>query len=245
MYSLRFRRTPRFLEKRSERRALCLVVDDDAVCRTVVQSQLRTLGLDAIGAATADEAMSQIRRRGPSSALIDRCLQQGDGYGLARRIRHYERGRAAGAAAAPLVLVALSGYHDGRHVGRCLAAGMNAVLAKPAALPDLAACLGLRMMPPVPAPWIGPIPGIQELYRACCLRDLRALRIAVREQDWVKMRSHAHRIRGASQVVGADAVAGMAAMLERIDGDREADVRARDEALRWMHHIFEPVECRN
>ena len=241
MYSLCFHRSPRSTERRSQGRSLCLVVDDDAVCRTVVQAQLRTLGLDAIAAACAREAMVQIRRRRPSTVLIDSCLPDSDGYGLAQRIRRHEIQSRRGGPPAPLVLVALSARHDDLHVRRCIASGMDDVLAKPASLPALATALGLPLLPQAAVGGQG-ADRLQELYRASCLRDLAALRLALRDEDWARARKYAHRIRGASQVVGAHALAGIAAMLERVDGDREAESGARRRALQWMQQLLDPAQ---
>lgn len=250
MYSFCFGRPIRPVERRSQHRPLCLVVDDDAVGRAVAQSQLRMLGLDAIGAASGHEALVLIARRSPSMVLLDHGLPDTDGYSLARRIRRQERGGWRRPRRQPLVLVALSAQTGRAHLRRCLAVGIDCVLSKPVSLPALAAALGLRFQmvarQPVGAAGAGgaatvaaPV-SIGELYRSTCLRDLATLKSALLAGDHAVMRTCAHRIRGASQVVGAHAIAGIAAVLERADGARVAgrSTQAQAQALLWLEHLL-------
>ncbi|MCZ2498207.1 response regulator [Xylophilus sp. Kf1] len=234
MYSLRFRRPLRSVERRGQQRPRCLVVDDDPVCRARLQSQLRMLGLDTLAAGTLQNALALIARHRPEMVLIDSCLPDGDGCGLARRIR-------ASPPYGSVLLVGFSALAGEAHRQRCLGAGMDRVLCKPAALPVLASALGLDVHPVVSCSSPGGFSAsLQALYRDSCLRDLAGLRQAVRGHDRERARAYAHRIRGASQLMGHHAVAGLAAVLERVHADRLGDRHAQANALRWLGRMLSP-----
>ncbi|QHI99990.1 response regulator [Xylophilus rhododendri] len=243
MHDTTIGRPARHVERRGRHRRLCLVIDDDAVCRSAAQRQLRTLGFDAILAASSREAMDLIDQRKPSTVLIDNCLPDGDGYSLARRIRHLERAIVDRRSAWPLVLVALSAHAGKLHLGRCLAAGMDQVLSKPVSLPALASALGVastdaRAPGNLHISRSGPLAQnavLSELYWSSCRADLEVLKKAVDARDWSLVRARAHRIRGASQVVGMHSVAGLAFVLERLDDAEMSHSGIR--ALRWLGRL--------
>ena len=244
MYSLCFRRPSKSAERRLQQRTRCLVVDDDPVCRTLLVAQLRTLGLDATAAATPREALRLMRIHRPSIVLIDICLSDGanDGYRLARHIRrqdHKKRHRPLSSGSMPpLLLVALSARAGHEHRHRCLMAGMDRTIEKPAALPTLAWALGLQPSPSAHVPPAAVSAVLHGLYRDACLRDLAALKLAVRRQDRERALAYAHRIRGASQVVGAHAVAGIAAVFERAGNDHQVDTALQARALGWLDRLL-------
>lgn len=234
MYSLCFRRPLRPVERRAEQRPCCLVVDDDAVCRTQLQRQLRALGLDTLGAGTLHEALSLIARYRPAMVVTDHHLPDGDGCALARRIR-------ASPQSGSVRLVGVSALAGSTHRQRCLRAGIDQVLGKPASLPELASALGLDAGAAHSATCSTPTgfsTSLRELYQDSCLRDLAALQQAVRRHDRERARAYAHRIRGASQLMGNHAVAGIAAVLERVHADRRTDVLAQAHAVRMLGQLL-------
>ena len=231
MYSLCFKRPSRAIERRSQQRQRCLVVDDDAFCRAVLQTQLRMLGLDTLAAGTLRDALALFAQYRPGIVLIDNELPDGDGYGLARRIR-------ASPQYGLTLLVGISARAGKAHRQRCLRAGMDHVLNKPASLPDLAAALGLDIHLAHSSLPSGGDTALRTLYRDRCLRDLVAFKQAVRRHDRERARAYAHRIRGASQMMGDHAVAGIAAVLERVHADRLTDVEAQENAVRWLGHML-------
>lgn len=250
MYCLCFSRTPQILEIHGPRRPLCLVIDDDPLCRSFAQTQLRSLGLDVIAAANGREAMLQIGRRGPSVVIIDTCLPDGDGCMLAHRIRKAQRRERP----VPL-LVALSAHAGSGHTRRCLNAGIDRVLSKPASLRSLASAIGmgpdldLDMETDDPGamvapgfPSVGAVPDhpatLRELYRVHCLLDLASLKSAVRAGDWKSCSRYAHRIRGSSQVVGAPVIAGVASVLEHTGGGGPAGLATRLRAIRLLEQLL-------
>ena len=237
MYSLCFKRPSRSVERRAQQRQRCLVVDDDAFCRALLQTQLRMLGLDTLAAGTLRDALALFARHRPSMVLIDNRLPDGDGYGLARRIR-------ASPQYGMTLLVGISALAGKVHRKRCLRAGMDCVLSKPASLPELASALGLDIKQAESAESPGNSPALRVLYRDSCLRDLAALKQAIRRHDRERARAYAHRIRGASQMIGDHAVAGIAAVLERVHADRRADMEAQENAVRWLDRMFHSFELK-
>lgn len=233
MYSLSFRRPLAPVERRGQHRQRCLIVDDDAVCRAHLQAQLRLLGLDTLAAGTLKDALALIARYSPAMVLIDNGLPDGDGCELARRIRARPR-------LGPILLVGVSALAGKAHRLRCLRAGMDQVLSKPASLPALASALGLDIPQAAQSSPAGFSASLRELYRVSCLSDLAALKQAVWRRDRERTRAYAHRIRGASQLMGDHAVAGIAAVLERVHADRLTDVQAQANALRWLGRMLSP-----
>lgn len=252
MYCLCFRRTPQIVEIHGPRRPLCLVIEDDPLCRSFAQTQLRSLGLDVIAVATGREAMLQIDRCGPSIVFIDNCLPDGDGCSLAHRIRKAQRRERP----APL-LVALSAHTGSVHTRRCLGAGIDRVLSKPASLRSLALAIGMDLdmdldletdgqgsmvvigIPSVAVVATPDLPGaLRALYRAHCLLDFASLKLAVQAGDWKLCSQYAHRIRGSSQVVGAPVIAGVASVLEHTEGGSAVGLQTRLRAVRLLEQLL-------
>lgn len=234
MYSLNFRQRLRCaVERRQQQRQRCLIVDDDAVCRAHLQAQMQVLGLDTLAAGTLKEAFALFVRYRPAIVLIDNCLPDGDGCVLARRIRASPQHGAT-------LLVTVSALAGNAHRLRCLRAGMDQVLSKPASLPSLASALRLDIPPGAQSSPVGFSASLRKLYRDSCMSDLAALKQAVWRRDRERIRAYAHRIRGASQLMGDQTVAGIAAVLERVHADRLTDMQAQANALRWLGRVLSP-----
>jgi signal transduction histidine kinase/CheY-like chemotaxis protein/HPt (histidine-containing phosphotransfer) domain-containing protein len=108
-----------------------LVVDDNAINRSLVAAQLEALGYDADlveSGVAALERMSAIRY---DLVLMDCQLPGLDGYETTRRIRASEsaEGRA--------VIIAMTAHAMAGERERCMAAGMDDYLAKPVRLAQL------------------------------------------------------------------------------------------------------------
>lgn len=113
-----------------------LVVEDNPVNQQLARSQLERLGMVATIVGTGEDALELLD--GPSGAAVDVILMDHQLPGISglettRRIR--ERGDAIGEVA----IVGLSASASNAEV--FLAAGMNAFVAKPASLADLASAL--------------------------------------------------------------------------------------------------------
>ena len=104
-----------------------LVVDDHPVNREVLVLQLKLLGITSDTAANGVDALAAWARGRYAAVLADIHMPLMDGYELARQLRATEAN--GGKAHTPIVAVtanAMKGEEE-----RCLAAGMDAYLAKP------------------------------------------------------------------------------------------------------------------
>ena len=119
-------------EVAAARRALrILIADDHPGTQRAVQLLLRWIGCDSRTVSDGLEAVREVRERKFDLILMDVMMPVMDGLEATRRIRA-ERGLASG-----LRIVAMSGDATGENRETCLAAGMDAFLAKPFSADDL------------------------------------------------------------------------------------------------------------
>ncbi len=112
-----------------------LLVEDNAVNRTVALRFLARLGLEADVAGDGAEALRKLTANYYDVVLMD-CQMPGlDGYETTRRVR------ALGGPYATLPIIALTAHALQGARERCEAAGMNDYLTKPLNTDELAACL--------------------------------------------------------------------------------------------------------
>jgi HPt (histidine-containing phosphotransfer) domain-containing protein len=174
-----------------------------------------------------------------------------------RALRHWERAEQR----APVPIVAVTACAMTDQLERCIAAGMNDVLVKPVELGPLAAKLDRWL--PLPQPPAAPAAGasagdtaanapidparlakncgdypemlaeVLAAFRRTCYEDSAGLKQAVAARDAEEARRFAHRIGGASSMVGALGLAAACASVEQA-------CRAADwEALPGAMHAFE------
>ena len=113
------------------------MVDDHPVNREVLVRQLRLLGLAADTAEDGSEALAVWAPGRYAAVLADLHMPGMDGYELTRRLRAAEAEN--GGARTPVVAVTANAMRGEEE--RCLAAGMDAYLAKPVAIDRLCATL--------------------------------------------------------------------------------------------------------
>jgi CheY-like chemotaxis protein len=111
-----------------------LLVDDNAINRTVALQMLRRLGLDPATAADGQQAIDATRRETYDVVLMDVQMPGIDGLETTRRIR-----RSALSRQPRIVAMTANAIEGDREV--CLDAGMDDYLAKPVRLDALAAAL--------------------------------------------------------------------------------------------------------
>jgi signal transduction histidine kinase len=126
-----------------------LVADDHPVNRQVLVGQVGLLGLEVDTAVDGLEALALWRPGRYAAVLADMHMPRMDGYTLAAEIRLREK--AAACAATPIIAVTANAMRGEEE--HCLAAGMDAYLAKPLTIQRLSETLGrwIAFAPPAEA----------------------------------------------------------------------------------------------
>jgi signal transduction histidine kinase/CheY-like chemotaxis protein/GAF domain-containing protein/HPt (histidine-containing phosphotransfer) domain-containing protein len=207
-----------------------LVVDDHPVNREVL---LRQLGLLGIGADTAADGIEALQLWQPGryvAVLADMHMPRMDGYGLTSAIRAREA--ELGAQRTPIVAVTANAMRGESE--RCLAAGMDAYLAKPVSLGRLSTTLqrwtpvwapGAAAPPAPPAidraalrTWMGDDEGAIRAVLASFVESAREVQreieAALATTDAAGLNAAAHKLKGASLTIGAHGLAAIATQLE-------------------------------
>jgi CheY-like chemotaxis protein len=204
--------------------------------------QLRLLGLAADTAEDGSEALAAWAPGRYGAVLADLHMPGMDGYELTRQLRARETEN--GGARTPVVAVTANAMRGEEE--RCLAAGMDAYLAKPVAIDRLRATLerwlpigdGAEAAPQsagasaaidrnVLAAWLGDDrDGIEDLlrkFRDSAAESEQAINAAWRAADLAGLAAAAHRLKGAAQAVGATRLGAAADGLEQAGkaGDRD------------------------
>ncbi|WP_448092142.1 ATP-binding protein [Pseudomonas lini] len=107
-----------------------LLVEDNAVNRTVVEAMLRSLGFTVSVVTDGAQAVRSAESRSFDAILMDCRLPVIDGYEATRQIR-----RLPGCADLPIIALTANALQGDREA--CLSAGMNDYLAKPFKRTDL------------------------------------------------------------------------------------------------------------
>jgi CheY-like chemotaxis protein/HPt (histidine-containing phosphotransfer) domain-containing protein len=216
-----------------------LVVDDHPVNREVLVRQLGLLGLPADTAEEGSEALAAWAPGRYAAVLADLHMPGMDGYELTRQLR----AREAEGMRTPIVAVTANAMRGEEE--RCLAAGVDAYLAKPVAIERLRATLerwlpigegaiaassagaGAAIDRNVLAAWLGDDPaGIEALlrkFRDTAIESEQAIDAAWRAADLPGLTAAAHRLNGAAQAIGAIPLGAAAGRLEQAGkaGDRD------------------------
>ncbi|UHQ19110.1 ATP-binding protein [Lysobacter sp. KIS68-7] len=192
---------------------LVLLADDNATNREVITQQLERLGYACEAVEDGEAAWTRIVEQRTRYALLltDVQMPKLDGLALAARIREHERT----AHLPPLSIVAITAGATSGDGERCLAAGMDAFLAKPVQLEPLRDAIA-RALPP--------IQGFDALSRIVhddrdklrrilaafatdTRQDLERWRLARAPLDRATLGMLAHRLRSACLTLGADEAA--------------------------------------
>lgn len=223
-------------------RVRALAVDDHPVNRLLIARQLDALGFDVDVVAGGVEAL---KRFGPTHydlVVLDCAMPGMDGYEVARRMRDVE----ALSSRVPSFVVACTADSGRDTERRCIAAGMDACVSKPGSIHAFSECLAQwrgwsasaedRMA--MPTGMVGSRPArapvdlevLAESFGTDAIgshamlsdfvefnaEDVQSLHAAVDDRDARAVARHAHRVLGASKMVGAAALARVAARLETL-----------------------------
>ncbi|HVF65321.1 MAG TPA: ATP-binding protein [Casimicrobiaceae bacterium] len=236
--TIRRRRQAPSVEQAVREGTLVLIVDDHPTNRMLLSRQVHTLGYAAESSSNGVEALAQMQGK-PFGLIITDCnMPEMDGYELSRNIRAMELGRNA--ARVPIIAFTASAL-PGQEKS-CLDAGMDDCLVKPVALAQLSRKLDQWL--PLPAadraadaelPAQPDADGrtmdrgvlaessggdadversILRAFRESNDHDAGVLERAVIDQDPLGVARTAHRISGASKMIGA---LGLAGVCERIE----------------------------
>jgi len=231
---------------------LILVAEDHPVNREVVMHQLRLMGYAADAVANGIEALAALRSEPYGLLLTDCHMPEMDGFTLTARIREI------GDSDHRLPIVALTANAMKDEAQRCLNAGMDDYLAKPVDMAQLRACLQ-RWLPARQAvvhegsangsAWAVPeeatldidilrdslgddpafIAKTLDAFVGSVEEEHGALSAAINTSQAAIAERVAHRMKGASRVVGANLLASLCQSIEC--AAREADWQALHQQL--------------
>jgi signal transduction histidine kinase/CheY-like chemotaxis protein/HPt (histidine-containing phosphotransfer) domain-containing protein len=190
-----------------------LVVEDNTVNQMVIARMLEQRGLVADVVASGVEAIDAWSRVPYDLVLMDCRMPEMDGYEATREIRRREQGRRT-----PIVAMTAAALPSDRE--RCLDAGMDEHVAKPIRARDLDAALARFLPSAAGAPTTadgGTLDDVRaamgasfdrvvDAYIADGDAAVAALRTAVERHDEAAAAAVAHRLKGSSAMLGADAI---------------------------------------
>jgi CheY-like chemotaxis protein len=208
------------------------------VNQQVAVGMLERAGHEATVAANGREVLALLEKGAFDVVLMDVQMPELDGLETTAAIRERERARGG-----HLPIVALTAHAMKGDAERCLAAGMDAYLAKPLQPRDLASAIagvlgavGAASPPAGPAP--GPtapvsvldlprllervggdrkaLAGLVSIFKADAPKQVARLREAVRQRDADALRAAAHAIKGAVSNFAAPPATEAALRLQKI-----------------------------
>ena len=238
------------------RRLRVLVAEDNPVNQQVAAGLLERAGHTAVLAANGREALALLQRDAYDLVLMDVQMPELDGLETTAAIRGRERGTGA-----HLPIVAVTAHAMKGDAERCLAAGMDAYVAKPLLRRELLAAIR-RLTGSSPAAPGKAAPGRAALDEARLLervggdrrvlaklvrifrpdaRRLRTrIRVAVAKGDPRGLRDAAHALKGSVSNFAAPAATAAASRLQEI-GD-SGDLAAAKAALAVLERELDAVD---
>jgi len=219
-----------------------LVVDDHPVNLEFAAEALRRLGHSVATAANGPEALRLLQARPFDLALIDVQMPEMDGFEVARRLRSVERGHHTR-------MIALTGYTSPEDRERCMAAGMDGVLAKPLTQNRLAAVLRGQSPEPDGDTILEAVGGnvkllarVRDAFVSQSPRLLDAMRDAIAQRNADMLYRSAHTLKGAISNFGIGEALDAAVQIER--AGRDADFAHATTLLPTLESAVRALEDR-
>jgi CheY-like chemotaxis protein len=244
------------LERRPEiaRPLRVLVADDNAASQEFAAESLRRLGHIVTSAASGTEALDVLAKRSFDVILLDVQMPDLDGLEVTRRLRTMERGLRT-----PIIAVTAQASTEDRE--RCIAAGFDGVLTKPATQATLSTIIREMtgvLLPPAtarsgPADVILDAVGgnvallarVRDAFATQTPRLLAALREAVAACDGEAIFQTAHTLKGS--ISNFDVPEAIAATAELERAGKAADFARAAELLpaveTAIHDLEEKIEA--
>ena len=260
--ALAARRVAPGVEQAAAEGMLVLLADDHPTNRLLLVRQLNALGYAAEAAEDGAIALQKWKTGRYSLVITDCHMPEMDGYDLARAIRKLEA--VSGGRRTPIIACTANALQGEAEI--CFAAGMDDFIAKPVEMRDLLARLH-RWLPlpeeaaavagsvpePADSPQGSPLqPGplaeisggdkalereILQDYGKSNVADAQLLHDAFEKRDAEGVRRIAHRMKGASRMVGAEALALLCERMEQ--GGHE---KRWDELIRIRPRLDEELQ---
>jgi len=245
-----------------------LAVDDQPTNLLLVRRQMERLGVFVDQAVDGAEALERTSERFYPLILVDCEMPVMDGYEFTRQVRLKETGGARRS-----VIIALSARDPGEERQRCLDAGMDEFLVKPASLTDLKALIDRHLRTEADEPGAAPAngsaaptqiidwprfavimgsddPATQRemliLFRDSAGPTMEKLTLACQAVDRDAVQRLAHRAKGGAGNIAAIELAAALAILETTaeTADPETLVRLADEARASFRRVTEAITAR-
>ncbi|HYN20375.1 MAG TPA: response regulator [Thermoanaerobaculia bacterium] len=210
-----------------------LVAEDNAINQRLVQAILAERGHSIVMTANGREALAALDREAFDVVLMDVQMPEMNGFQATAAIRARE-----GSTGARIPIIALTAHAFKEDRERCLAAGMDAYLAKPLRFDELVELVenapSVRGSPAPPSARHGD--GVSKELTALFVEDAARIggeiRDAVARGDGPALQGAAHRLRGTAGYFGADRTLELTARLEQFG--RAADFTAETMRLSQM-----------
>jgi CheY-like chemotaxis protein len=206
-----------------------LVAEDNVVNQRVAVGMLERAGHRAVVVENGRQALAALSREAFDLVLMDVQMPELDGFETTAAIREHERERAR---KRHVPIVALTAHAMKGDAERCLAAGMDAYLAKPLQPAELIAVIGRlahdtaidreRLLERVGGD-ASALAEVARIFLADAPRRLGEIRRAIAKRDARALRAAAHTLKGAVANFGAQSAVEAALELQKIGDAGELD----------------------
>lgn len=220
--------------------AIVLVADDDDANRAFLKRVLPSPPLDIRFAANGREALAILQQESVAAAFLDLEMPELSGLDLVRAFRAWHSRQPA---ARPPVLIGLTGHHDEAARARCLDAGFDRMMGKPASKRGLVEELRRALAPAAAVVQLDPeIRDLVPDFLASQHALLREAEEQVAAGDAGRLRSLAHRLQGTFAMYGFAVASSLASAAE--DAAHSGDLEQASKHLGDLRAHLTAVQVR-